>query len=369
MERRCAFHLEPEKGWMNDPNGLCFFNGRYHVFYQHNPDSLLWKAPLRWGHAVSDDLVSFTHNNTALLPDMPYENDGGCFSGSAIEKGGRLYLFYTSVSKELGQTQSVAYSDDGITFDKYEGNPIIPKSPLGDNTDFRDPKVFEYNGHYYMVCGAAIGNCGKVLLFRSDNLFDWEFVNSIYENTHSSGVSECPEMFYLDGRWVLMFSAVERKSPCVLFVIGDFDGERFINCKESFCEYGTDFYAPQTFLDNRGRRIMIGWLYNDDRPNAADSSSASSGVLSIPRELHIRNDRITNYPVEEAHRFFDTDCECADIIGSIISIDCGDSGEYRFDLSCISGFRGIEKLDLLCDKKLVEIFINGGEISLSRLLC
>ncbi len=369
MERRCAFHFEPEKGWMNDPNGLCFFKGKYHIFYQYNPASLQWKAPLCWGHAISDDLVSFMHTDAALLPDMPYENDGGCFSGSAIEKDGRLYLFYTSVSKELGQTQSVAYTDDGITFTKYKGNPIIPKSPLGDNADFRDPKVFEYNGSYYMVCGAAVENRGKVLLFRSENLFDWEFSDIIYENTYSSGVPECPDMFYLDGCWVLMFSAMERKSPCVVFVIGDFDGEHFTKHSERFCEYGEDFYAPQTFLDNRGRRIMIGWLYNDDRPDATDKTSVSSGVLSIPRELHIRNGSITNYPIEEAHRFFDANCKYVNIIGNIVSIDCENVGEFRFDLSRIRDFCGIEKLDVLCDEKLVEIFINGGEISLSRLLC
>ncbi len=369
MEGRCSFHLEPKQGWMNDPNGLCFFKGKYHVFYQHNPDSLQWKAPLSWGHAVSDDLISFTHTDAALLPDMPYENDGGCFSGSAIEKDGRLYLFYTSVSKELGQTQSVAYTDDGFTFNKYEGNPIIPESPLGDNTDFRDPKVFEYNSRYYMVCGAAVENRGKVLLFRSENLFDWEFVDVIYENTYSTGVPECPDMFFLDGRWVLMFSAMERKSPCVVFVIGDFDGECFTKHSESFCEYGEDFYAPQTFLDNRGRRIMIGWLYNDDRPNTPDKSFVSSGVLSIPRELHIRNDSIINYPIEEASQFFDTECKYVNIAERNVLINCGRGGEFRFDLSVICGFRGIEKLCVLCDEKLVEIFINDGEISLSRLLC
>ena len=368
MEKRCSFHLEPMCGWMNDPNGLCFYKGKYHIFYQYNPDSLQWKAPLSWGHAVSDDLISFTHMDTAILPDMPYENDGGCFSGSAIEKDGRLYLFYTSVSKELGQTQSVAYTDDGTIFKKYEGNPIIPKSPLGDNTDFRDPKVFEHNGHYYMVCGAAVEKHGKILLFRSESLFDWEFLDIIYENTYSEGVPECPDMFFLDGRWVLMFSAMERRSPCVVFVLGDFDGEHFIKHSEVYCEYGEDFYAPQTFLDNCGRRIMIGWMYNDNRTSEADKSATSSGVLSIPRVLRVRNDSITNYPVEEATRFFDINCRCVNIIENSISIICKNSSEFRFDLSIVPGFHGMEKLDVLCDEKLVEIFINNGEISLSRLL-
>ena len=159
------FHFQNQKGWMNDPNGLIYYKGKYHAFFQHYPYAPRW-GQMHWGHAVSENLLDWEELDIALCPDEPYENDGGCFSGSAIEKDGRLYLFYTSVSHELGQTQSVAFSDDGITFTKYENNPVIKESPLGSNREFRDPKVFEYEGGYRMVVGAGIDNIGKLLLFN-----------------------------------------------------------------------------------------------------------------------------------------------------------------------------------------------------------
>ena len=124
MQKRFSYHFEPRKGWMNDPNGLIEFQGQYHAFFQHNPYEPKW-GPMHWGHAVSKDLIHWQELPIALEPKEWYENDGGCFSGSAIEKDGKLYLFYTSVSKDLGQTQSVAISEDGIHFEKYEGNPVI----------------------------------------------------------------------------------------------------------------------------------------------------------------------------------------------------------------------------------------------------
>lgn len=122
------YHFEPPRGWMNDPNGLIFYQGRYHAFYQHNPYAPKWDV-MHWGHAVSEDLLHWEHLPMALVPDQPYEDDLGCFSGSAVEKDGRLYLFYTAVSHRFGQAQCVAWSDDGVHFTKYEGNPVIDHFP------------------------------------------------------------------------------------------------------------------------------------------------------------------------------------------------------------------------------------------------
>lgn len=129
------YHFANKKGWMNDPNGLTHFNGKYHAFFQHYPYAPRW-GQMHWGHAISDDMINWEEQEIALLPDQEYEDEGGCFSGSSIVKDGRLYLFYTSVSTKLGQTQSMAYTDDGVTFIKYEGNPIIKESPLGDKNNF-----------------------------------------------------------------------------------------------------------------------------------------------------------------------------------------------------------------------------------------
>ena len=118
MPERLKYHFEPQKGWINDPNGLIYFKEKYHAFFQHNPFEPRW-GQMHWGHAISDDLINWQEISIALYPDMPYENSGGCFSGSAIEKDGYLFLFYTSASNELGQTQSLAISEDGINFKKY----------------------------------------------------------------------------------------------------------------------------------------------------------------------------------------------------------------------------------------------------------
>jgi len=153
-QRRMKYHFEPQSGWMNDPNGLVYFRGQYHAFFQHNPYDTKW-GPMHWGHAVSDDLLTWKELPIALTPDMPYENGGGCFSGSAVVKDDLLYLFYTSVSKEFGQTQSLATSADGIHFQKYEQNPIIRSFPPDGSKEFRDPKVTLINGIYYMVVGSG----------------------------------------------------------------------------------------------------------------------------------------------------------------------------------------------------------------------
>ena len=169
---RLRYHFEPKKGWMNDPNGLVWFRGQYHAFFQHNPYDTVW-GPMHWGHAVSSDLLHWEELPIALYPDQPYENGGGCFSGSAIVKDDRLYLFYTSVSK-TAQTQSVAMSDDGIHFYKYEGNPVIASCPEG-HKNFRDPKVSRIDGTYYMVTGSGNSRAGQVLLFESEDLLHWEY--------------------------------------------------------------------------------------------------------------------------------------------------------------------------------------------------
>ena len=173
---------------MNDPDGLVFFRGRYHIFYQHYPHAPRW-GQMHWGHAVSTDLIHWEELPIALYPDMPYEDDGGCFSGSAVVKDDRLYLFYTSVSHELGQTQSVAYSDDGVNFRKYEDNPVISRNPLG-AVDFRDPKVTLINGVYHMVVGSGDAETGKVLLFLSEDLLHWDYSGVLFE---AAGFGPCIE--------------------------------------------------------------------------------------------------------------------------------------------------------------------------------
>ena len=130
MLPKLQYHVEPEKGWLNDPNGLCYFNGKYHAFFQHYPNATVWTAPLYWAHVTSDDLIHWEEQPMGLTPDQSYESTGGCFSGSAFIKDGKAYFFYTAVGDGDVQTQCLATSEDGITLKKYEGNPIIDERPV-----------------------------------------------------------------------------------------------------------------------------------------------------------------------------------------------------------------------------------------------
>ena len=364
------YHFEPTKGWMNDPNGLCYFKGQYHAFFQHNPHAPKWDT-MHWGHAVSKDLIHWTETDIALYPDMEYENKGGCFSGSAIGKDGKLHLFYTSVSHRLGQTQSMAASTDGVHFDKYMGNPIIPRAPFvaegGFTKDFRDPKVIEAFGRYYMVCGTCRDGVGQVLLYTSDDLIGWQYLGVAYASDRFGGTPECPDLFPLEDRWVLMFSAMKPTVAATVFVIGDFDGKQFFPEKETYSEYGRDFYAPQTLLAPDGRRIMIGWFYHWGKPLPEGNEVA--GALSIARELTIIDGNVVNYPVREAAHLLTEECEYVKINGTVLTV-MGLDGQlvYEKDFADVSGIEKIDKVEILFDRKAVEIFLNGGAASVAQWL-
>lgn len=359
------YHFRNRQGWMNDPNGLVFFKGRYHAFFQHYPYAPRW-GQMHWGHAVSSDLIHWEELEIALYPDMPYEDDGGCFSGSAIVKDGRLYLFYTSVSHELGQTQSVACSDDGITFTKYEGNPVIRSSPLGDKGNFRDPKVFRYGNEYRMVVGAGAYNIGSVLLFRSEDLLHWEYMNELITDGKFGACIECPDLFPLEDRYVLMFSSMRSLPHRVCFATGSFDGRRFTpdNDDEPFyaIETGPDFYAPQTFTDNSGRRLLIAWMFNWSRKVGAGQTQV--GAFTVPRELELdHEDRLVMLPCAEAMKY----------IVSESRFVAYENGRLRIS------FEGRTILDrpyaeepevmVLEDVGVVEVFINGGRENITCYIC
>ena len=355
MPARLSYHFEPAWGWMNDRNGLIYYRGQYHAFFQHNPHAPVW-GPMHWGHAVSDDLLNWRELPIALYPDQPYENSGGCYSGSAIEKDGLLYLFYTSVSDALGQTQSIAVSADGVHFEKYADNPVLC-CPIADTPDFRDPKVVKFADGYRMVCGSGRDGTGRILLFASQDLLHWEYQGVLFESRDYGAVLECPDFFVLDGEYVLMFSKIGTIDYAVQFIIGDFDGIRFTPKHRSAPEAGPQFYAPQTFLDAAGRRVMIGWLYNWGRK--LDEGAVYAGALSIPRQLSLEGGRIFNYPVASAQpllsgadALLETDGNRIGVRGTSagISLDPGDS---------------LRSLAVLRDTKTIEVFVNSGRYSFS----
>ena len=367
---RFSYHFEPDAGWINDPNGLCFHNGQYHAFFQYNPYAPHWDT-MHWGHAVSDDLIRWTQVETALYPDQPYEDEGGCFSGSAVEKDGTLHLLYTAVSHKLGEAQALATSRDGIRFEKHPENPLIPQGPYctaeGRNPDFRDPKVIFAFGKYCMVLGSCDGNQGQVLLYTSDDLIRWQYEGILYASDAFGGTPECPDLYPLGDKWVLMFSAIKPTVASTVFVVGEFDGHAFQAEQEFYSELGPDFYAPQSFEDPDGRRIIISWFYRWGKELPEGAKTA--GALSIPREVSLRNGRIYNYPVKEARHLLNETCPYVRTDGTTVAVLNLEGREIlKKDLLGINGLTAIEKAEILFDTKAVEIFINNGQVSLSQWL-
>ena len=256
---RQQFHIEPPQGWMNDPNGLCYFGGQYHAYYQHNPGAIVWTAPLSWGHATSKDLVHWEDQPIAMDPDMPYESTGGCFSGSALAEEGQVSFFYTAVGDGGVSTQCLAVSRDGFALEKDPQNPILTQSPIDPTSrDIRDPKVFPWtDGTYRMVCGTGYQGRAAVLLFSSADKKTWDYQGVLFETTQMGPVLECPDLFPVEDKWVLCFSRMDQPQR-VTFVVGDFDGQSFAPAYVQHPAVGPNFYAPQTFTDPKGRRILIG---------------------------------------------------------------------------------------------------------------
>lgn len=323
---RPQIHFSPETGWANDPNGMVYYDGEYHLFFQHNPDTTIW-GPMHWGHAVSKDLIHWEQLPIALYPDSL----GWIFSGSAVidwentsglGKNGipPMVAIFTYHNRELESTgadkfqyQGIAYSlDKGRTWTKYENNPVLPNPGI---RDFRDPKVIWHpeSGKWIMTLAVL----DHINFYSSPNLIDWtlesEFGTGI--GAHG-GVWECPDLFPLqiegtdDTKWVLLVS-INPGGPnggsATQYFIGDFDGHVFEphGEKTKWLDYGKDNYAGVTWSDipdEDGRRILIGWMNNWQYANEIPTSGWR-GAFTLPRTLEltdIYNDYLlVSSPVKE----------------------------------------------------------------------
>ena len=320
-EEKPGFHLAARVGWMNDPNGFSFYQGKYHLFYQYHPFNSHW-GPMHWGHAVSEDLLHWEYLPAALAPDMAYD-EAGCFSGSAVELAdGRQLLMYTGVHKEVQedggvrevQAQCIAIGD-GRDYEKYQRNPVLGEKDLpdgGSKYDFRDPKMWKApDGTFRCV----VGNCaperdGQILLYSSKDGLDWKYEKILAANRGRFGKAwECPDFFGLDGKQVLLTSPMDmlpqgleyHNGNGTLCLIGTFDEkeEVFVEEQDQAIDYGIDFYAPQTLLAPDGRRIMVGWMQNWDTCNLHSPEQPWFGQMSLPRELSIVNGRLIQKPIRE----------------------------------------------------------------------
>ncbi|HLN74662.1 MAG TPA: glycoside hydrolase family 32 protein [Prolixibacteraceae bacterium] len=414
---RPQYHFTPEKNWMNDPNGLVYYKGEYHLFYQHNPFGNEWGF-MHWGHAISTDLVHWQQMPIALTPDNDSKDKDQCtaYSGSGLvdennvtglQKGEEktILLFYTS--KNCGQR--LAYSNDkGRTWIKYDKNPIIAFDP---NDDARDPKVIwhEPSQQYVMALYRRPDNDDKqkgVSFYTSKNLLNWQL------KSHIIGFFECPDLVQLpvdrkqdDKRWVLFDGDGS-------YVIGQFNGEKFTpETAKMWSDYGKNYYATQTWSNipsSDGRTIQIAWMKGGQYPDMP-----FNGQMTFPCELslkkYIEGVKLIRKPIKEIellhgkgqvwedknlipgiaknllhgikgdcfHIIGDFNIKSADNFGFIVRLDKDKNGaEILYNvkthiLTCLGQSTALEpvdgkiKLEVLLDRSSLELFANDGKVVMS----
>ncbi|RGY96446.1 glycoside hydrolase family 32 protein [Clostridium sp. AM58-1XD] len=314
-----SFHLSPPTGWLNDPNGLCFYQGMYHGFFQYSPFDA--EGGLKfWGHSASRDLFTWNYLGAALCPDQPFDCHG-VYSGSALVEGNRMTLFYTGNIKESGDFDYITEgrqgnlvmvsSDDGIHFGEKEWLMKNSDYPSDCTCHVRDPKVWKDGGIYHMVQGARNRKeYGEVLYYQSEDKKTWKLRNRFTTDRPFGYMWECPDFFMLDGQKILSVSPqgvsheMHRfqniyQSGYFLFE-GEEDASYRLNGFEEW-DYGFDFYAPQTFEDDKGRRILIGWMGMPDTPKFQNKTLEYGWqhTFTLPRVLQWTDGRIYQKPAEE----------------------------------------------------------------------
>ncbi len=357
-EARPLFHYKTRKGWVNDPNGLVWFRGYYHVFYQHAPHfEKPWNESMHWGHARTKDFVHFEELPVALRPDMPYDKDG-CWSGTAIVKDGVLFLFYACVCGET-QAVAVARSEDGVHFEKYAENPVIPTYPPDGSPDFRDPAVLFADGRYW--CVLASGNrerhTANLLLYESGDLLHWEY-SGILREWENARFAECPSFVKTGGGYLLAASVCYEDGHRFSAAYGDFRDGRFAVETEAEVDKGPDGYAGQAFGAPDGRTLLLtwlpGWAY-------AGKFDPDVGCMSAPRELTYENGVIRARPAAELRAFIKD--------GDEALIRTSDGFRIRRTGREDVVYKGeVHSLAVLRDAYVLEVFVNDGETVFSALL-
>lgn len=349
-QHRPQFHFTPPEGWMNDPNGMVYHNGEYHLFYQHNPDSTVW-GPMHWGHAVSKDMVAWEHLPIALYPDSL----GTIFSGSAVvdtkntsglgtaDKPAMVAIFtyHDAAGERAGrnnfQTQGIAYSlDNGRSWTKYKNNPVLKNPGI---RDFRDPKVSWYEEGQKWVMTLAVKD--HISFYSSKNLLDWKLESDFGANVGAhGGVWECPDLFKMraegaanEDKWVLIVNinpGAPNGGSGTQYFIGNFDGNKFVmdpqfeaslKAKPAIAttvkgqegiwiDYGRDNYAGITWANipkEDGRHLFMGWMSNWDYANVVPTEKWRS-AMTVARELTLVNTtaglRVASKPVKELQNIY-----------------------------------------------------------------
>ncbi len=304
------FHIVPKKGWMNDPNGLVKFRDEYHVFYQADPEHLI-NETIGWGHYKSKDLLHWEECPEAIFPDQIYDRDG-CFTGSGMVKDDCLYILYTghrNLENGYVETQNIAWSEDGIQFKKYEGNPVIDLPPVDTTHRFRDPKLWEKNGKYYAVIGGENKKSwGKVVYYSTEDLLHYTYCGVLAESDGQLGnMWECPNLTTIDGKDVLIISPKGLKKEFGFsdfyesgYLLGcmDYENGKFEHGSYRRLDAGFDFYAPQV-MECEDRALLFAWFALPDSCGK-ELEDGWRHLLTLPRELSISDSgNLCMNPIQE----------------------------------------------------------------------
>lgn len=415
--KKQRLHLKAPDNWINDPNGFLYYKGYYHLFYQYFPYAPRW-GTMHWGHAVSKDMVNWEHVGLALFPTKRGDQNG-CFSGSAVEMDGKMYLTYTGVRYEevdpenvhvslddkFESTQMMISSEDGFHFDNWNGKkvvlPPVTDETVGDRTHTRDPKVWRGKEKWYMVLGSTQKEEQGVLLFyESMDLQNWKLVNRKVKTPEYGWMWECPDYFETEGGKVLLLSAMKlikseemQRNHSICFAVDFQEDTCDIEIPDTyqFVDYGLDLYAPQTTLDEEGRRTMVAWIRMPE-----PTKEGWIGMFCCPRIVECKDGHIYFH----MHPNIRNACS-----REIQEIKQADRGGYRvlFELQDgeevdIGGFRiyrcgnkictdrsrvfphgkGFHlqsqtpdvkegsRIEVLVDENLAEVFVNDGEYVISN---
>jgi len=386
-KHRPTYHFLSPGNWMNDPNGLIQFNGKYHMFYQYNPDRPVFRNSMQWGHAVSRDLVHWKHLPIALKPDKPYDKYG-CWTGSAVNHDGVPTILYAGFAPceelHLSHLPCIATGEgkDLTRWRKHPCNPvtIAPRQKIlqwgrGEGVYVDTPYAWREGDMWYIVMAAATkGRRGTLPLFRSRDLIHWQYLHSLFDwkgGKPGEMWAACPSFFRLGRKWVLIVSPLS-KIRCIYFV-GSYKDHRFTPEFQGQIDQGGSFYAAQTFQDQTGRQIMFGWL-KETCSRRASIAAGWCGVMSLPRLITLGpNNRLNFQPAPELevlrgrHKTFhnihltsgrcdylpNTNGQCLEIIARI------DPGSARqVGLKLRRSPRGAEETRIVYDRKVRRLIID-----------
>lgn len=319
--RRLSFHLMPKTGWLNDPNGLCQFHGTYHIYYQYTPFEPTGELKM-WGHYTTKDFVHYKDYGPVVFPDKDFDAHG-VYSGSAFIEDDTIHYFYTGNLKYFDR-DDYDYINSGrgsntITFTSKDGYDFSEKQLLMTNDDYpsdmsnhiRDPKILRHKDTYYMVLGARDKKgIGMILLYQSKDLNHWTYLNRITTPEKFGYMWECPDLFELDGQLFLICcpQGVEQKGidyenvhqTTAMKISYDFETNEYEIKDIKLFDRGFDFYAPQTFEDEHGRRILIGWMGIPDADYTNPTvENGWQHALTIPRQLLVRDGKLIQQPIGE----------------------------------------------------------------------